>query len=143
MRCQQWKHGDGFTNNFFFAAPSTMTLEIPPNPGTATHNWSPQNTQWPATVPDGMEEKHARGGPAEGVGDERDGVQQLPTLDLHRRQLSNEETNIQQFFFSNIQTVFWSRELELNFNKTLQHFKHFIALININSNFSLISNWAD
>ena len=46
--------GDGFTNNFLFAAPSTMTLEISPNPGTARHNWSPQNTQWPATAPDGM-----------------------------------------------------------------------------------------
>ena len=85
-----------------------------------------------------------RGGPAEGVGDERDGVQQHPTLDLHRRQLVLEEETYRQLFpFSNIQKVFWSRELELNFNKTLQHFKHFIALININSNFSLISNWAD
>ena len=95
-----------------------MTLEIPPNPGTATHNWSPQNTQWPATVPDGMEEKHERGGPAEGVGDERDGVQQHLTLDLHRRQLVlEEETYRQQFPFSNFQKVFWSRELKLNFNK--------------------------
>ena len=88
-----------------------MTLEIPPNPGTATHNWSPQNTQWPATAPDGMEEKHERGGPAEGVGDERDGVQQLPTLDLHRRQLSNEETNRQQFFFQTFKKYFGAANL--------------------------------